>query len=252
MKIKINQLILFIFCVLCFCGCISNSKISAKEQTGEIIDNYGMTLVELNKKIKDSETDPTDIPELTENYIEVLKDYLKNSTDLQYVHDNEGINLITENFNKNEFNLICYDGNAIGFGTLERTWTFLQVIKDGKIELYLLYNESAEYPLKLKILESNNENIIAIAGVTNMSRSHTAFLSFWIYGDNGFNKYTNIQTNSNLINDSIIDNEYFTQYFEDNIQIVESEDGFFKIIGSQFSINTYLSDDSAYIEIKDN
>jgi len=128
MKIKINQLILFIFCVLCFCGCISNSKISAKEQTGEIIDNYGMTLVELNKKIKDSETDPTDIPELTENYIEMLKDYLKNSTDLQYVRDNEGINLITENFNKNEFNLICYDGNAIGFGTLERTWTFLQVI----------------------------------------------------------------------------------------------------------------------------
>ena len=48
MKIKINQLILFIFCVLCFCGCISNSKISAKEQAGEIIDNYGMTLVELN------------------------------------------------------------------------------------------------------------------------------------------------------------------------------------------------------------
>ena len=118
----------------------------------------------------------------TMNDIANLQKDLKSNTDMKEINDKYSAVCITQPHANHTFNLVRYDANPIGLGTLERTWTFLQVISKGGIEVFTLYEKSAEYPLGMEITDLPNGNLlITITGVTNASRSNSSFKDLWEY-----------------------------------------------------------------------
>jgi len=152
------------------------------------ISMFGCNAIASNEQIKTSSED--DIS--TMNDIARLQSDLKNNGDLRVIQDKYGVGCVTRLHNNITFNLVRYDANPIGFGTLERTWTFLQIVNpDGSVEVYTLYEKSAEYSLNMEISElPNGSLLIEVAGSTNISRGSSAFVDYWEYGADGLKEYS--------------------------------------------------------------
>lgn len=209
-------------------------------------------LLDLSEKAYNFADDTT----VVEEFVSALWSYITSNEDLECLKNITGIDIITplNQTNALRFNLIRYDGNSIGLGTLERTWTFLQVIND-KIEVYRLFDKSAEYPLYIKTLDLPDKNhLISVAGATNVSRSHTAFINFWEYSSDGIKDYTGINLNSNYINDKLNGNKYYIEFFSDNnVQITDADEklGLYDITGSDFKVSSVLQNDTIVIKTSD-
>ena len=120
------------------------------------------------------------------NEIADLQRHLARSERLEDVQEIYGAVFYTQSHDCTTFNLIRYDADPVGLGTLERTWTFLQIIKENNIEVHTLYEKSAEYPLDMRISSLPNGNYsIEVSGVTNAQRGKSSFVSLWEYGENG-------------------------------------------------------------------
>jgi len=210
-------------------------------------------LLDLSEKAYNSAADTT----VVEEFASALWSYIISNEDLECLKNITGIDIITplNQTNTLKFNLIRYDGNSIGLGTLEKTWTFLQIINNNKIEGYRLFDKSAEYPLYIKTLDLPNKNhLISVAGATNISRSHTAFISFWEYSSDGVKDYTEISLNSNYTNDKLNGNEYYIEFFNDNsVQITDADEkfGFYDITGSDFKVSSVLQNNTIIIKTSD-
>jgi len=125
----------------------------------------------------------------TMNAIANLQSDLKNNRNMEDIAEAYGAVAYTQSYGNSTFSLIRYDADPIGLGTLERTWTFLQVVNGDSIKVYTLYEKSAEYPLDMEITNSLNGNfIIEISGATNVSRSDSSFVDFWEYSEDGLRK----------------------------------------------------------------
>lgn len=182
-----------------------------------------------------------------------LQNDLSKGKDLQNIADAYGVHCVTQSHGSYVFSLIRYDGEPAGLGTLERTWTFLRVASEGKTEVYPLYEQSAEYPLHISVLElSNGNQIIAIAGTTNISRSKSAFMSFWEHGEHGLKEFSNIILDTDYANVSLYGNQYYAEFFEDSsIDIHPIEFGLLGIVGDDFKLSSFLREDIVMIELNE-
>ena len=268
---KLLLLSIILLSIAYFCGCtvgntVNNESTEVDDQaatkksdsnnTNNVHNNVVYeNLINLNEKLKDPNTNSNDIASITEQFIDGLQEYLRNPIDIESLRYDFGINIISKTLDEKnmEINLLIYDGNAIGLGTLERTWTFLQITINQNIELYQLYNQAAEYPLDMKILENENDKyIISIIGATNISRDHTLFLSFWEYSNKKLNEFTDIKLESYKSDDSINGNEYFMECYEDtNLNFTASSNnfGFFDIEGSTFVLNSSFINNEVIIKV---
>jgi len=161
------------------------------------------TLSRLNREIFAPNAAPFHIQENTKIYLSLLREILEDERNLHEIAELIGIYVSSVITGGNTYNLIKYDANPIGHGTLERTWSFLQIVgESGDISVYPLYLGGAEVPLHLNVVSRcDNEYIIALAGVTNISRRNTVFMSFWVYNSVElveFDKISFDETSGNL------------------------------------------------------
>ncbi len=192
--------------------------------------------------------------------IESLEKYLNNNDNIESLENCKYISVIKGEYKgKQLFNLISYNTKSQnGFGTLENTWIYLQIISNDKIELYNLYDCYAYEPVYIKVLEtSNDKKIIAIGGVTNVSKMYTGFVSFWEYYGDNLIPYKNINLNTIYNNCKILDNdnsnEFYIEYFNnDTVNLLKSsnEIDFYYVKGNNINIRICLKND--IINIIDN
>ena len=177
------------------------------------------------------------------------------SNQLNLFEYNSEIRLIIPSLNESrlDFRLIRYDATSMGFGTLERTWTFLQVVDGEYISVYPLFEASGYFPLGIKILELPNQNqIISVTGITNISRTsrQTAFIAFWEYNGEDLTQFNDIVLDDNFEIDynfySIHEHVYFFEFLNnigESIIITESNEdfGFYDITGNYSGNNLMVS-----------
>jgi len=198
----------------------------------------------------DSERDEsTSNTDNIDEYLSTLWNYILNNKDVSCLID-KNTDVIATVKNRNRIlNLIRYDGNQFELGTLERTWTFLQIINNDVIEAYRLFEKSAEYPLFIKAIEIENSHlIISVAGVTNVSRMHTAFISFWRYDSKGITKYEDISIDSDK--GKLFSNEYYVESFDENgVKIIDTNNelSFFEINSDSLRVNVILQNEKIII-----
>ena len=232
---------------------ISSIPVETFSTTDELIINKAETECITLKDLSERAYSTAYNDNYVEDYLQALWDYIINNQNLEFLRNNQGVYVMnpTEQNDITDItlNLIRYDGNPIGLGTLERTWTFLQIVNNDKIEAYKLYSRSAEYPLNIKEIRLDNNNVIvSIIGVTNMSRKNTAFISFWEYSINGLSKYENIEIKSNK--GKLYDNECILELYEnDSIQIKNALNQLeiFDIIGNKDKISVIFSNNTIII-----
>lgn len=201
----------------------------------------------LGEKVYNSNINFADREIQTEKYIGVLEEYMKNNGSIDSIRNNIGISTISNTLGDCSFNLVCYDANLAGFGSLERTWTLLQIVNGKKIEVYRLFEKSAEYPTFIMNYELSKEKImIVVAGVTNMSRSNTTFLSFWEFDQNGLEPFDNIILDSEITDTTLFDNEIIIEHYnDDNVQIKCSdvEHNMIQLMGNSFNMRVLIKDE---------
>ena len=210
----------------CYYSEYQNCSVSENTTTTQNISNGYVNSAEkemlsgLRRKIFDANTPPNAVIALTKEYIELLEEYLAtvricedalNTTKI-------GITVITHHSKDYTFNIIRYDGNSIGHGTLERTWTFLQIIDtSGNIFVYNLHPQSAEIPLYLNVIQRyDGSHIMAVAGVTNASRRMTAFINFWIFSSWELQEFNNLTVVSEMDRGAVFNNMYFIEFLDQN------------------------------------
>ena len=109
------------------------------------------------KEIFDINTESSMIINLTKKYISLLQEYLGDIQSLEDIYQNTLCGIFTNSTISDSgyvFNLIRFDTNPIGHGTLERTWAFLQIIDNNENTfVHGLYEKSAEVPVFIHHLQ---------------------------------------------------------------------------------------------------